>query len=137
MEHWIQYHSPEVMKYGIDEVEGPPFYILSDKAILAPTETIIWLVGRRAAIDNGIYLSGWYTPEGVHAAPSNTGFFYEYPCELAGDCDPMPDIKTQDWYPDLLKLTKSFHSGLTRISNKKIRDGLLALAIAYGAPAPS
>lgn len=134
MEHWIQYHNPDVMGYGIDEAEGPPYSILSDKAIVAPDIAVIWLVGRRAAIDHGIYLAGWYLPDEVRAAPTDSGFLYEYPCETGSDCDPIPDIKREPWYPHLLKLTANFHHGLSKISRRDVRGGLMSLAEEFGAP---
>jgi hypothetical protein len=134
MEHWIQYHNPDVMEYGIDEVTGPPYSILSDKAIVAPHRAVIWLVGRRAAVDHRIYLAGWYLPNEVRSAHPETGFLYEYPCDTGADCDPMPDIKQRSWYPDLLKLTGNFHRGLTRITRRNVRQGLLDLAAECGAP---
>jgi len=137
MENWIQYHNPDVMSYGVDHVGGPPFSVLSDKVIAAPHDAIIWLTGRRAAIDGGVYLAGWVQVDEVLAAPVDAGFLYEYVGATGAKCNPMPDIRSAPWYQDLLKLTSNFHHGLTRVRSKKINKGLAELATACGAAPPA
>jgi hypothetical protein len=37
MAHWVQYHTPVRMGYGVDQVSGPPFGVLSDKVPFTDT----------------------------------------------------------------------------------------------------
>jgi hypothetical protein len=127
MNDWIQYHNPDVMEYGIDAIQGPPYSIVSDKAVFPCEGLRIWIVGRRAAIDSNIYLGGWMVVDEV-VDSGNPQFLYEYLGQNGHDCNPMPPISDAAWYPALLKLTGNFRFGLTEIKNKTVSDGLKALA---------
>jgi hypothetical protein len=127
MNDWLQYHNPNVMDYGIDDVPGPPFTIVSDKVIFPCDGVRIWLLGRRAAIDPEIYLGGWMIVEGIRAS-SHPKFLYEYYGESGLLCDPMPGISGALWYPDVLKLTGNFRFGLTEIKRSSTSKGLRELA---------
>lgn len=127
MNDWIQYHNPDVMRYGIDDVQGPPYGVISDKVIFPCEGVRIWIVGRRAALDLEIYLGGWMLVDGIGES-THPDFLYEYYGEKGEDCNPMPPIGNESWYRSLLKLTGNFRFGLTEIKSKSIAKGLGDLA---------
>lgn len=130
MNDWLQYHNPDVMDCGIDDVIGPPFSVLSDKVIVPYEGVRIWVVGRRAAADSEIYLGGWMIVDGIRAS-SHPRFLYEYYGDSGVDLDPMPAISAEEWYGALLKLTRNFRFGLTELKQPKVAAGLHALAEEY------
>lgn len=134
MNDWLQYHNPDVMGYGIDEVSGPPYSVLSDKVIFPCEGVRIWIVGRRAAVDLAIYLGGWMLVDGIRDA-RHADFLYEYHGESGVDLDPMPTISDESWYAHLLRVTGNFRFGLTELKSPEVAAGLRALAEQY-APKP-
>jgi hypothetical protein len=127
MTHWLQYHNPDFMEYGVDEVSGPPFVVYSSKVILPIEGSTIWLVGRRAAIDLNVYLAGWMLIAGVRSS-AHPSFDYEYFGDEGLECDPMPAISDEPWYPELLKLTGSFRFGLTELKKPSLVSALRELS---------
>ena len=72
MAHWVQYHTPVRMGCGIDEGEGPPFAVLSDKVpftdVGGPIGEVVWLVGLRDAPGSPVYLGEWFVIDDVEAS---------------------------------------------------------------------
>jgi hypothetical protein len=134
MNDWIQYHNPDIMHAGIDDVVGPPFAVVSDKVIFPHEGVRIWVVGRRAAVDLAIYLGCWMKVEGIRGS-RHPDFLYEYYGNTGIAFDPMPAISDEDWYGALLKLTGNFRFGLTQLKHPKVAAGLQALGQAH-APKP-
>jgi hypothetical protein len=131
---WIQYHNPDVMDGGIDDVVGPPFAVVSDKAIFPCEGVRIWVVGRRAAVDLAIYLGCSMEVEGIRES-SHPDFLYEYYGDTGIIFDPMPAISGEEWYKPLLRLTGDFRFGLTEVKHPEVAAGLRAMGEAH-APKP-
>jgi hypothetical protein len=47
MDHFIQYHSPEVMGSGIDEVPSEPYQVYTSHTYANPVGAVVWLIGRK------------------------------------------------------------------------------------------
>ena len=54
MKNLIQYHRPERMGCGVDEIGGPPFSILTSVANGNPIGDRVWLVGRTSDLSSDV-----------------------------------------------------------------------------------
>ena len=133
MTHWVQYHTPDRIGFGVDEVDGPPYSIVTDKAKDDPRGDVVWLVGRTDDPDSPVYLSGWFVVDDVQASP-HPDFLFEYIGQRGALCDPMPDITEEPWYRQLLGITGNYKFGLTEVKLRPVLNGLRAVAARAGCP---
>ena len=127
MEAWIQYHNPTKMTYGIEHCSGPPFSIYSSVADGNPIGNRVWLVGRLTDQSSEVYIGYWFIVDEVRPCP-NPNFLYEYCGCVGADLDPMPLISQEDWFSSLLRKTRNFHNGFSKITDEQILDGLYLLS---------
>lgn len=126
MLHFVQYHSPDVMGFGVDEVGGPLFGVLTSKAPDNPVGSTVWVVGKTMEASSPIYLACSFVVDQVRAS-RDPRFLYEYVGERGVNYEPLRCISDQEWYPKLLRLTGNFRFGLTELSPDVLK-GLLAAA---------
>lgn len=77
MSHFIQYHSPDVMLCGVDEVDGPPYGIFTSKAPTNRIGSTVWVVGRTMGGQSPIYLACSFVVDDAFDT-SDPRFLYEY-----------------------------------------------------------
>src|SRR4051812_16364353 len=119
--HWVQYHSPSRMGYGIDECgtdEGEGeigrFWLVTSKSLGGhdPRGDVAWVVGKTCDEDSPVYLGWWFVVEAV--GPSdNPEFQYHFGGNKGGPCDPLPGLTGRPWFPRLVQMTSAFRGGLT------------------------
>jgi|GEM_PF-3649312 len=126
MLHFVQYHSPEVMECGVDEVGSPPFGVLTSKAPDNPIGSTVWIVGKTLQAHSPVYLACSFVVDDVLAS-LDPRFLYEYVGEEGVNYDPLRCVSDQEWYPQLLRLTGNFRFGLTEVS-PSVLEGLRAIA---------
>ena len=147
--HWIQYHTPDRMGYGIDEcgiresntdetkeTEGM-FSLVTKKdlGIHNPVGDVAWVVGKTQDVDSPVYLGWWFIVKDV--VPSlDPNFLYQFVGEVGASCFPQPIISNEPWYPRLLGMTGNFKFGLTEINIRAVLDGLRTAATNVGCPLP-
>lgn len=131
--HWLQYHRPELMGFGVEKLPAHPFFVLTNKAE-GNIGDVMWLVGRRAAGPD-VYIAFWFEVQRVMKS-SNPLFLYEY-CGEGAYCDPQPKISSEPWYPALLKCTGNYHFGLTDITASPVLAELHESATNAGSPWPA
>ena len=127
MKNLIQYHRPERMGCGVDEIGGPPFSILTSVANGNPIGDRVWLVGRTSDLSSDVFISYCFIVDDVVAA-NHPVFLYRYVGETGTEFDEMPKISDAAWYPKLLKMTGNFNFGLTTITQDEIVSGLVEAA---------
>jgi hypothetical protein len=137
MAHWVQYHTPVRMGCGIDEGEGPPFAVLSDKVPFTddggPIGEVVWLVGLRDEPGGPVYLGEWFVIDDVQPS-DHEEFDYCYIGEEGASLRPMPVLSGRPWFGALLRLTGDFRFGLTQVPPGRVLDGLRAAAAEAGFP---
>lgn len=137
MAHWVQYHTPLRMGCGIDEGEGPPFGVLSDKVPFTaeggPLGEVVWLVGLRDESGSPVYLGNWFVIDEVLES-GHPEFAYQYSGSGGASLRPMPVLSRRRWYRALLRLTGDFRFGLTQVPPGPVLDGLRAAAAEAGFP---
>lgn len=133
--HWVQYHTPDRMGYGIDECDGDGFGMLTRKdcGLHNPVGDVAWLVGRPDDGDDAVYLGGWFVVRDVEASP-HPDFRYLFVGDTGRSCDPLPVVSDRDWFPQLVRLTTAFRRGLTEVPPGPILAGLRAAAAEVGCP---
>jgi hypothetical protein len=114
------------MGYGIDEVIGLPFGILTSKAPGNPIGATVWVVGKTTDSVSPIYLACSFIVDTVRAS-KHPDFLYEYLGEQGENYEPLRCVSDQHWYPKLLRLTGNFRFGLTELS-PDVLNGLLTVA---------
>lgn len=122
----VQYHSPDVMGEGVDELEGPPFSLLTSKAPGNPVGARAWIVGKTQDFESPVYLACSFIVDNVVASP-DPRFLYRYIGVSGANYRPLRCISDQAWYPQLEALTGNFRFGLTVLS-QAVLQGLLAAA---------
>jgi hypothetical protein len=126
-------HTPDVMGYGVDQVVGPPYTIVTDKAKDNPIGDFVWLVGRTEGPDSPVYLRMWFVVNQVQASPIQD-FLFQYVGERGGLCSPMPVVSDRAWFRQLLGMTGNFKFGLTEVKLRAVLNGLRAAAAEAGCP---
>jgi hypothetical protein len=125
------------MGCGIDDVEGPPFGVLSDKVpftdLGGPIGEVVWLVGLRDEPGSPVYLGEWFVIDEVLRS-DHPEFDYHYAGEEGESIRPMPVLSGRPWYRTLLRLTGDFRFGLTEVPPGPVLQGLRAAAAAAGFP---
>jgi hypothetical protein len=145
MAHWVQYHTPERMGYGIDEAfldgdefdgesEGYRFSMVSNKAPDDPRGDVIWVVGITAKSDSPVSLGWWFVVADIVAA-NHPDFEFRYVGDSGGACrQPLPVISGEPWYRQLLGMTHNFRDGLTEVRIPAVLRGLRVAAARGGCP---
>lgn len=134
--HWVQYHTPARMGYGINECGvGPPFQLVTSKdcRIHNPEKDIAWVVGLTEEVDSPVLLGCWFRVDAVEAS-SHPDFLYQFVGDEGGSCDPLPVISDRDWYPRLTRMTTAFRRGLTEVTDPRVLAGLREAAAEVGIP---
>ena len=144
MTHWVQYHTPDRMGFGIDEAvwdeddadgesHGYRFSMVSNKAPDDPRGDVVWVVGITADRDSPVYLGWWFVVDDIVAA-GDPEFEFLYIGNRGGACNPMPVISGEPWYRQLLGMTHNFRDGLTEVRIPDVLRGLRATAARGGCP---
>lgn len=115
MLHLIQYHSPDVMECGVDDIDGPPYGIFTSKAPGNPIGSTVWVIGKTTESQSPVYLACSFVVDEVLAS-SDPRFLYEYVGAEGVSYHPLRCVSEQAWYPQLLRLTGNFRFGLTEAS---------------------
>jgi hypothetical protein len=142
--HWVQYHTPERIGYGIDEAgsgddtteddsNGYRFSMVSNKAPDDPRGDIVWVVGITAEPNSLVYLGWWFVVDDIVAA-NHPEFRFRYLGRQGRRCDPMPVIAGERWYRLLLGMTHNYKDGLTEVRVPAVLKGLRAAAARAGCP---
>ncbi len=138
--HWVQYHTPDRMGYGIDECgtgQGDAFGLVTNKncGVHDPRGDVVWVVGITTAPDSPVYLGWWFVIDDVLPSP-HPEFLYQLVGQRGGACDPMPIISGETWYRQLLGMTGNFQFGLTEVRIRAVLNGLRAAAASAGCRLP-
>ncbi len=117
MDHYIAYHSIELMGYEYEPTER--FYFFSQKAESVLRRALgnrVWVVvGRRDGSTTTFSLAGVFTPSEVRAESDGFG--------IVGPGTPFRpsiDVTTRPWFRALLREQRNFSFGFNRIRSKDI-----------------
>ncbi|MCS6978048.1 MAG: hypothetical protein NZM31_13720, partial [Gemmatales bacterium] len=157
-EHWVQYHTPEVMGYGIDECFAPPrpskkgkntkkkgqpanpareYSLLTNKyfGLVDPRGDVAWVIGVTDEPASPVYLGWWFLIKDIRASVDED-FEYELVGNIGGAPSRLLVISDRPWFRILQGLTGNFDFGLTRITHRRVVRGLCEAAHDAGCPLP-
>lgn len=158
VDHWVQYHNPDVMGCGIEECCAPPpkpkrsksrksqppprpqvqyYSLLTNKyfGLTDPRGDVAWVVGLTNAPNSPVCLGWWFVIADIRAS-GIPGLEYELIGTEGGACFPAHPISNRPWLRILQGLTGNFEFGFTRLRHRQVIRGLCDAAAEAGCPLP-